>query len=79
MVHHRDGVGGAKEGNKHSGSKSVALYELEPVSERADSGHKSISHLTFEAASVSGTSAKVLWGLEDGRWHLVSCRECDID
>jgi len=61
------------------GTKTVALYDIQPVGEGAGPERKSIVRLTFEAASVLGSSAKVLWGLEAGRWHLVSFRECDTE
>jgi hypothetical protein len=64
-------VGGAREG-KHMGSKMGALYVVEPAGERAGPERKSIAHLTRKAASVLGMNAKIWWGLEGGRWYVLS-------
>jgi hypothetical protein len=64
-------VGGAREG-KHLSTRPGPLYDVEPVRERAGPERKSIARLTLEAASVLGTNAKIWWGLEGGRWYVLS-------
>ena len=52
-----------------SGEKKVALYDVEPA---GGEGNQGMTHLTLEAASVLGTNAKIMWGLEGGRWYILS-------
>jgi hypothetical protein len=56
-----------------SGSAStanVALYDVEPVGEgRAES---IIDRFTLEAAATLGEPVDILWGLEEGRWYVLS-------
>jgi len=49
-----------------------ALYDVEPAGERAGPERKSIAGLTRKAASVLGMNAKIWWGLEGGRWYVLS-------
>ena len=64
-------VRGAKE-SKHLSTTTGELYDVEPVGERAGPERKSIAGLTLEAASVLGMNAKIWWGLEGGRWYVLS-------
>jgi hypothetical protein len=59
-----------------SGEKKVALYAVEPTDGERNE-RQSITHLTLEAASVLGTNAKIWWGLEGGRWYVVSTEMAD--
>ena len=44
----------------------AALYEVEPVEA------ENIASLTRQAAAALGTPARLIWGLEGGRWWLIS-------
>ena len=54
-----------------SGEKKVALYAVEPAGGKGN-GCQGITRYTLEAASVLGTNAKIGWGLEGGRWYVLS-------
>jgi hypothetical protein len=54
-----------------SDEKEVALYAVEPTGGEGK-GHQGITRLTLEAASVLGTNAKIWWGLDGGRWYVLS-------
>jgi hypothetical protein len=49
----------------------VALYDVEYVGE-GSAGRKGIASFTLEARSVLGEAVKIRWGLEDGRWYVLS-------
>ena len=51
---------------KHSGDKTVALYDVEPVGGE-DPKLKSIASFTLEAGAVLGEPVNIEWGLEGGR------------
>jgi hypothetical protein len=56
---------------RRSGSANVALYDIEYVGEGSVE-RKSIASFTLEARSVLGGAVKIKWGLEDGRWYVLS-------
>ena len=60
----------------HLGGKKVALYDVERVRGEGNQ-RQSITCLTLEAASLLGTNAKILWGLEGGRWYVLSTNMLD--
>jgi hypothetical protein len=53
------------------GGTNVALYDVEPAGE-TNVERKGIAGLTLEAGSVLGGAVKIGWGLEDGRWYVIS-------
>ena len=53
----------------HLGKNKVALYEVEPFGRE---GHKGISHLTLTATSALGDRPRIIWGLEDDIWYVLS-------
>jgi hypothetical protein len=53
------------------GGSNVALYDVEYVGEGSVE-RKSIASFTLEARSVLGGEVKISWGLEDGRWYVLS-------
>jgi hypothetical protein len=63
-------LGGEGE-EKRSGGASVALYDIEPVGEDS-AERKGIASFSLEARSVLGGAVKIRWGLEDGRWYVLS-------
>jgi hypothetical protein len=62
---------GGEGSERRSGGANVALYDVEYVGEGSVEG-KSIASFTLEARSVLGGAVKVRWGLEDGRWYVLS-------
>jgi hypothetical protein len=50
---------------------TAALYVIEPVGGEAVGG-KGIASFTLEAAVVLGEPVIIRWGLEGGRWHVLS-------
>jgi hypothetical protein len=63
-------IGGEGAERRPSGA-NVALYDVEPVGEGSIE-RKSIASFTLEAKSVLGGAVKIRWGLEDGRWYVLS-------
>jgi hypothetical protein len=53
----------------HSGEATAALYDVEPT---AGVGGKGIAGFTLEAESVLEEPVRIRWGLEDGRWYVLS-------
>ena len=50
---------------------NVALYDVENIGEgRVE--HKSLASFSLEARSMLGGALKIRWGLEDGRWYVLS-------
>jgi hypothetical protein len=56
---------------RRSRGANVALYDVEYVGEGSVE-RKSIASFTLEARSVLGGAVKIKWGLEDGRWYVLS-------
>lgn len=56
---------------RRSGGTGVALYEVEYVGEES-AERKGIAGFTLEASSVLGEPVRIRWGLEDGRWYVLS-------
>src|SRR5215217_2624703 len=56
---------------RRSGGANVALYDVEYVGEGSVE-RKGIASFTLEARSVLGEPVKIRWGLEDGRWYVLS-------
>lgn len=57
---------------RRSRGKNVALYDVELVGEEGPEHTKSIASFTLEARAVLGEPVKIQWGLEDGRWYVLS-------
>ena len=55
----------------HSARSNVALYEVEPAGGEGPE-RKGITRLALEAASVLGDRPRILWGLEDAQWYVLS-------
>lgn len=55
----------------HLGKNKVALYDVEPFGGEGPK-RKGITHLTLEAASALGDRPRIMWGLEDGTWYVLS-------
>jgi hypothetical protein len=55
----------------HLGRKKVALYNVEPADGKGPE-RKGITRLTLEAALALGARPRILWGLEGGRWYILS-------
>jgi hypothetical protein len=53
---------------RRSGEATVTLYDVEPVGQEG----RSIASFTFEAESVLGEPVRIGWGLEGGRWYVLS-------
>ena len=53
-----------------------ALYDIEP-SGAARPGGESMAHLTSRAGDVLGETVRLRWGLEGGRWYLLSIETYD--
>jgi hypothetical protein len=62
---------GGEGAERRSGGANVALYDVEPVGE-GNVERKQIASFTLEAMSVLGGVVKIRWGLEDGRWYVLS-------
>ena len=62
---------GGEGAERRSGGANVALYDVEPVGEGSVE-RKGIASFTLEAESVLGGAVKIRWGLEDGRWYVLS-------
>jgi hypothetical protein len=62
---------GGEEAKRRSGGAGVALYDVEPVGE-GSVDRKGIASFTLEARSVLGEPVRIRWGLEDGRWYVLS-------
>jgi hypothetical protein len=69
MAVSKNARGAGKE--RRSGGANVALYDVEPVGEGSVE-RKGIASYTLEARSVLGGAVKIRWGLEDGRWYVLS-------
>jgi hypothetical protein len=50
---------------------NVALYDVENIGERSLE-RRSIASFSLEARSVLGGAVKIRWGLENGRWYVLS-------
>ena len=50
---------------------NVALYDVENIGEGSIE-HRSLASFSLEARSVLGGAVKIRWGLEDGRWYVLS-------
>jgi hypothetical protein len=62
---------GGEGAERRSGGANVTLYDVEPVGEGSVE-RKGIASFTLEARSVLGEPVKLRWGLEDGRWYVLS-------
>jgi hypothetical protein len=62
---------GEEGAERRSLGANVALYDVAPVGEGSVE-RKSIASFTLEARSVLGGAVKIKWGLEDGRWYVLS-------
>jgi hypothetical protein len=56
---------------RRSGGSNGALYDIEPVGEGSVE-RRSLASFSLEARSVLGGAVKIRWGLEDGRWYVLS-------
>ena len=54
----------------------AALYDLKPTGGRSGE-RESISEMTRRAGHVLGVPTRLYWGLEKGRWYLLSVRRED--
>jgi hypothetical protein len=62
---------GGEGAERRSVGTNVALHDVEYVGEgRVE--RKSIADSTLKAGSVLGGAVKIRWGLEDGRWYVLS-------
>ncbi len=50
---------------------NVALYDVQNIGEGSVE-RRSIASFSLEARSVLGGAVKIRWGLEDGRWYVLS-------
>jgi hypothetical protein len=66
-----EAISGVEGAERRSGGANVALYDVEPVGEGSVE-RKGIASYTLEARSVLGGAVKIRWGLEDGRWYVLS-------
>lgn len=57
-----------------SGKRSAALYDLRPAVGVPSPDRRSVDHLTLEAEALLGEPVQLKWGLEDGRWYILSTR-----
>jgi hypothetical protein len=62
------------EGKSHSNGRSVVLYDLEPAEEASAGNNKSIAHFALAAESLLGGPLRIRWGLEGGRWYMLSAQ-----
>jgi len=62
---------GGEGSERRSGGANVALYDVEYVGESRVE-RKGMAGFTLEAESVLGEAVKIRWGLEDGRWYVLS-------
>jgi hypothetical protein len=62
---------GGEGAERRSGGANVVLYDVEYVGEGSVE-RKGIASFTLEARSVLGGAVKIRWGLEDGRWYVLS-------
>jgi hypothetical protein len=62
---------GEEGAERRPGGANVALYDVEFVGEGSVE-RKGIASFTLEAESVLGGAVKIRWGLEDGRWYVLS-------
>ena len=62
---------GGQGAEKSSGDSNVVLYDVEHVGKRSVE-HRGLASFTLEAESVLGEAVKIRWGLEDGRWYVIS-------
>jgi hypothetical protein len=67
----RETMFGGKGTERRSGVANVAPYDVEPVDEDSVE-HRALASFTPEAESVLGGVVKIRWGLEDGRWYVLS-------
>ena len=63
---------GEEEAERRSGGARVALYDVEPVGEVGGAERGSIAGFTLEARSMLGGAVNIRWGLEGGRWYVLS-------
>jgi hypothetical protein len=63
---------GGEEAERRSGGARVALYDVEPVGEVGGAERGSIAGFTLEARSMLGGAVNIRWGLEGGRWYVLS-------
>ena len=66
-----ESISGGEGEERRSGGAKVALYDVEYVGEGSVE-RKGIASFTLEARSVLGGAVKIRWGLEDGRWYVLS-------
>jgi hypothetical protein len=64
-------ISGEEGAERRSGGANVALYDVEYVGEGSVE-RKGIASFTLEARSVLGGAVEIRWGLEDGRWYVLS-------
>jgi hypothetical protein len=64
-------ISGGEGAERRSGGANVVLYDVEYVGEGSVE-RKGIASFTLEARSVLGGAVKIRWGLEDGRWYVLS-------
>jgi hypothetical protein len=62
---------GMSKSERSSGDANVVLYDVEYVGKRSVE-HRGLASFTLEAESVLGEAVKIRWGLEDGRWYVLS-------
>jgi hypothetical protein len=62
---------GGVEAERRSGSANVTPYDVEYVGE-GNVERKGIASFTLEARSALGGAVRIRWGLEDGRWYVLS-------
>jgi hypothetical protein len=56
-----------------SKARKIGLYDVKPTAGGpTSSAQKSIAHLTLEAEYLLGEPVRMEWGLEDGRWYVLS-------
>jgi hypothetical protein len=67
----RETISGGEGAERRSGGANVALYDVEYVGEGSVE-RKGIASFTLEAESVLGVAVRIRWGLEDGRWYVLS-------
>jgi hypothetical protein len=63
---------GGEEAERRPGGARVALYDVEPVGEVGGAERGSIAGFALEARSMLGGAVNIRWGLEGGRWYVLS-------
>jgi hypothetical protein len=60
-------------GRRSGEAPTVALYDVEPT---GGAEGKGIAGFTLKAGHVLGEPVRIRWGLEDGRWYVLSASSC---